>query len=126
MNDVAIAELAESDLTPLDDVKAGAVLGSDLRDAKGMVLLSAGTQLTESSIASLRRRGVTQVPLAASAHLLSEDEWKDVAADLRRRVGHLFRYAGQGETVDRLRELVFGYRLSKLYTPRIGRSEDQP
>lgn len=122
MSDVAVAS---SGLTPLGDVKAGAVLGADLLDSNGMVLLSSGTQLTDSLISSLRRRNVAQVPLAASAHLLSEDEWKDVAADLRRRVGHLFRHAGQGETVDRLRELVFGYRMSKLHTPRISRGEDR-
>lgn len=122
-----MSELAvtSAGLTPLADVKAGAVLGSDLRDSNGMVLLSSGTQLTDSLISSLRRRDVTHVPLAASAHLLSEDEWKEVAADLRRRVGHLFRYAGQGEAVDRLRELVFGYRLGKLHTPRVAQSEDR-
>lgn len=116
---------AKVGLTPLEEVKAGAVLGDDLFDSNGIILLSAGTQLNDSLISSLRRRNVTQVPLAASAHLLSEDEWKDVAADLRRRVGLLFRHAGQGETVDRLRELVFGYRLSKLHTPRTSRGESR-
>lgn len=121
MSDVAVAS---SGMTPLDHVAAGAVLGSDLCDDRGMVLLSAGTQLTDSLISSLRRRNVTDVPLATSAHSLSEDEWKEVAADLRRRVGHLFRFAGQGEAVDRLRELVFGYRLSKLHTPHV-KGEDR-
>lgn len=106
-------------LTPLESVTPGAILGAELRDARGAVLLSAGTVLTESLISSLSRRGVSHVPLAAPAHELSEEEWMEAASDLRRRVGHLFRHAGQGEAVDRLRELVFGYRLAKLHKPSV-------
>lgn len=110
---------------PLDQVKPGAVLRADLADSGGMTLLAAGTLLTESLIASLNRRGITQVPLAPPAHTLSEEEWKEAVADLRRRVTYLFRLSGEGEAVDRLRETIFGYRLGKLHTPWSPSQEDK-
>ena len=43
---------------PLEEAQPGMLLGDDLRDAAGQVLLPRGSELAESSLRSLARRGI--------------------------------------------------------------------
>jgi len=67
-------------------------LGEDLRDDAGQMLLPRGTELSESSLRSLERRGITVLPIL-------EEKPVDEGALLarreasRQRLIHLFRRA---------------------------------
>lgn len=101
-------------LIPIADVPANSVLGAPLTDASGQVLLPAGAQLPPSLLESLKRRGIAAVPLAVP------DDWSPLdeaeKAQLIHHVDYLFRQAGQGPAVDKLRSLVLEYRLQNTGT----------
>jgi len=52
---------------PLKEVREGALLGADVLDARGNVLLAGGTRLTRAQLQILERRGIKSVPLASEA-----------------------------------------------------------
>lgn len=52
----------------LDDAEPGMILGADLTDGQGSVLLPAGVALSAANLASLRRRGI------AGALVVVDDE----------------------------------------------------
>jgi hypothetical protein len=109
----------------LDDVAVGTVLGCDLLNEAGKVLLPEGTVLTESLIESLRRRNVLEIPWTPREPVLSAEELAAATEALRHRVNKLFRHAGEGEMVNRLRELMFAFQLGKLRGPAaVVRDED--
>jgi hypothetical protein len=50
---------------PLDEIKPGMILGADVYDPNGLVLLRAGTTINERSIRALKCWGITEVPISA-------------------------------------------------------------
>jgi hypothetical protein len=78
--------MSETMELPLEEASAGQVLASDLRDAGGMVLLPRGTELTESMLGSLARRGVATLAIVAE-QLSAQDE----AAREQQRQQRLYR-----------------------------------
>lgn len=66
--------------TPVDQIEAGAVLGADVLDDSGNVLLGKGTKLTERHKGMLERRGIEQVMTMDSASAAVE-EVKELAAE---------------------------------------------
>lgn len=97
----------------LDRVAPGMVLGADIRDAHGATLLAAGTELNETHLASLRRRDVRQAVIE-EREILSEAEREARREEIRARLRHLFRRAGEGEADRMLYQTLLEYRLEKV------------
>jgi len=98
---------------PLDRVMPGMVLGADLRDAHGATLLAAGSELSATHIASLRRRDVRQVVIEVR-EIVSEAEQEARREAIRARVRHLFRRAGEREADRVLYQTLLEYRLEQV------------
>lgn len=95
-------------LCPLDQVLPGTVLGDNVNDAAGRVLLRGGTVMTESSIEALRRRGIEAVPVVVA------ERAEDVARErlrLETRLQEAFRGAGNGLASRMLRQAAMEFRL---------------
>lgn len=85
------------------DAEEGMVLGADLRDSQGAVLLAAGTALTAAALGALARRGVE------SLLVLREAEPGETPEAERARLDHLFRKCGTRACAE-LRRAVEDYR----------------
>lgn len=98
--------------TSLDAVEDGAVLAEPVCDDRGQLLLPGGTQLTESLVASLRKRGVLTVVVSA-APAPPGPAMDPVARQARvdGRMKHLFRHALSTGHVNPLLHMVSRYRL---------------
>jgi hypothetical protein len=96
----------------LDDASAGMVLGAEVRDPQGNVLLAAGSQLTEALMRALQRRGVESVRIedrsATPQELAAERE------RVRQRLAQLFRKPHPGAADALLREQLVAYRMEAL------------
>lgn len=93
---------------PLEEAQPGMLLGDDLRDAAGQVLLPRGSELVESSLRSLARRGIETLTIRIEAPV---DEGALMARReaSRLRLQHLFRQAGDPASQELLR-LMLEYR----------------
>ncbi len=97
---------ALEEIVAIDAAQEGMVLFQDLRDAGGAVLLPAGASLSVASLSSLRRRGIEQISIVATA--APEDPAIAEAERARRlqRLAHLFRHsAAQGASATLLARL---------------------
>jgi len=97
---------------PLDAVTDAAVLAEPVCDDSGQLLLPAGTTLTESLVASLRRRGVETVVIAGPQ--AQPEPAMDMLARQARvdgRMKSLFRHALRTGHVNPLLHMVSRYRL---------------
>jgi hypothetical protein len=96
----------------LDEASAGMILSDDLRDAQGSVLLPAGTTLSDSTLTSLRRRGIDMLSIQGD-ELPDAD---DAAAQekYKERLQQLFRKHGEDDmATEVLRQLVTRFRLGE-------------
>ncbi|MEW5770238.1 MAG: hypothetical protein AB1831_07710 [Pseudomonadota bacterium] len=100
-------------ILPIDQVEPGMVLASDLHDARGAVMLAAGTHLGESHLAALRRRGVRQAEIEVH-ETLSAAEREARRRDTLARLSHLFRGMGDGGEINDLYQSILEYRLEQL------------
>lgn len=104
-------------LTELGHARAGMVLGADLLDRQGQLLLPAGAALTENSLAALARHGVAMLPIRQEQSAAAP---VDVAA-LQARIDHLFRKNDPDDSADWatgiLRRYIEDYRLGREVTP---------
>ncbi|KQW87322.1 hypothetical protein ASC94_28440 [Massilia sp. Root418] len=102
--------MSSSVMVDLDQASAGMVLAEALLDAHGAVLLPPGAVLSESSLSSLRRRGVERCSVVAP----EPEEDPAVAAARReqalKRLQHLFRRSAQTEATGELLRLLADYR----------------
>ena len=89
------------------------VLATDLCDASGATLLTAGSKLSETLLASLSRRGVRQVAIQG-LEALSEEEREALAAAVRTRLDHLFRGADASAADRVLYRAILEFRLEQL------------
>jgi len=101
---MGVEDLATDQLLP------GMVVAEAVVDEGGRVLIPAGVALSESTIASLVRR---EVPAVRIEQEVVEDPAQVEAyrQNLRERIDHLFRHAGQSETSRALYQTIFDYRL---------------
>lgn len=97
----------------LDEVKAGMALAQEVRDAGGNCLLGQGAELSEATIASLRRRGVAHVMVAVEETLTPEQRAAR-EREVQDRMDYLFRNAGNDPMLFKLRAVVQQYRLAGL------------
>lgn len=98
----------------LDDAQSGMCLGIDVRDLHGAVLLAAGSELSDSLLAALARRGIREIGIVEVCPPLSAEERETLRENARARLAHLFRRAGQTTTDRQLFELILDYRLEQL------------
>lgn len=92
---------------PLDEVQPGAVLAEAVADARGTVLLPAGLALTETHLASLRRRDIAMLTVVVPpdpAELARRRE------EIRERVLHLFRHSADDPAAQALLQAVLAFR----------------
>ncbi len=97
----------------LNQIAPGMVLGADIHDAHGATLLAAGTELTESHLASLARREVRQAAIEIR-EIFTEEEREARREETRARLRHLFRRAGEGEADRALKQTLLEYRLEQI------------
>ena len=95
----------------LDQASAGMVLAEPLLDAHGAVLLPEGAVLSDSTLSSLRRRGVERCSVLPPP----EPEEDPAVAAARReqclqRLQHMFRHSAQTEATGELLRLLADYR----------------
>lgn len=98
---------------PLAQARPGMLLAVALCDGAGTELLAAGTELTETLLASLARRGVTHLQVAG------EEQPTPAELAARRtavaaRLDFLFRKAGGDPLMAALRDALLAYRLEEL------------
>lgn len=99
-------------LVPLDQVLPGAVLGDNVQDEAGRVLLRVGAILTESAIETLRRRGVEALTLEVAASHSPEHRAVE-RLHLEARLQQAFRHAGEGQATRELWQALIEYRLGE-------------
>ncbi|MDD5330710.1 MAG: hypothetical protein PHX38_11950 [Sulfuricella sp.] len=99
---------------PLERAEVGMVLAQDVLDAGGGCLLAQGGELTEASLASLRRRGVDHVVVAVAEEALSAEQRAAREAEMRARIDRLFRKAGSDPMLLKLHATILQYRLAGL------------
>ena len=97
----------------LDQLAAGMVLAQDVCDAGGGRLLAQGSELSEATIALLRRRGIEHV-LVAVEETLTPEQRAAREAEIRQRIERLFRKAGNDPMLLKLRATLLQYRLAGL------------
>jgi hypothetical protein len=95
---------------PVEKLEPGMRVASALSDGGGRVLLPAGAELSETTIAGLRRRGIEEVCVEREV-----EEDPAVLEHHRRlmteRLDRLFRHAGQGSETRALYDKVAEYRM---------------
>ena len=97
----------------LDQVEVGMALAQDVCDAGGGRLLAQGAELTDATIASLKRRGVDFV-MVAMEEMLTPVQRAMREAELREQIERLFRKAGNDPMLLKLRATLLQYRLAGL------------
>jgi len=97
-------------LIDIGNAAEGMVLARQLLDESGGMLLPQGSALTAASLASLRRRGVAQLPILTAA---PEPDTAAQEAERERqceRLAHLFRGAGSEDASNLLLARLLRYR----------------
>ncbi|MYN11098.1 hypothetical protein [Pseudoduganella aquatica] len=99
----------------LEEASAGMVLAEALLDSHGGVLLPPGAVLSESTLASLRRRGIAGCSVLAPQEPDGEDASDPALAAARaqqrlQRLQHLFRHSADTEATGQLLRLLAAYR----------------
>lgn len=92
----------------IDDALPGMVLSDAILDGHGGVLLPAGASLTESSLQSLRRRGIDELVVLNDD--LSEAELEAERAHMQLRLDRLFRKYADNKTNGLLLQYLTQYR----------------
>lgn len=99
-----------SQLTPLEDALAGMILAADLLDDSGGMLLPAGATLSESSLKSLRRRGVEMVSVVAGAEPVDSAALQALREQRLERLKVLFRRSASVGATPALLAILDAYR----------------
>ncbi|SFD63959.1 hypothetical protein [Massilia yuzhufengensis] len=100
------------ELLPLAHLFPGMVLADALLDAHGHVLLAEGAVLSEATILSLARHGISAAPISRAVPLATPEP-----ATIQARLDHLFRHNDRDDHGDwatgLLRRYVEDYRLKR-------------
>ncbi len=89
-------------------LRPGLVVQDPVRDAKGMILLPSGVELTDSLIAQLLQRGIPAISVTAQEN---EEEMLERVARERERIASVFGETGATPELEQLRRLL----LEKTY-----------
>jgi hypothetical protein len=96
----------------LEQAEAGMQIAVDLKDGNGNILLPSGANLTDASIKSLLRRGVTEISIACEEEPVDQHLEQE---RVRNRLSKLFRKSHAGELDRLLMDYVSFYRIGKKY-----------
>jgi hypothetical protein len=96
----------------VDDAAPGMVLFRDVLDQRGAVLLQKDTELTDSLLTSLRRRGIDSVPVVDDT--VDEAALAAERACVGQRLARLLRQRGDGRAEAMLRVNLHAYRMGTL------------
>ena len=96
----------------LDDAQPGMTLSEPVLDVKDIVLLPAGTTLTESTLKSLSRRGIDSIVVVNDA--ISEADLRLERERVEKRMAVLFRQCAAGSISQTLSQLILAYRLGEM------------
>lgn len=95
---------------PLEHVLPGAMLGDNVEDDSGRVLLRVGAILTEAAIETLRRRGVGSLVIEVAGDYRPEHR-AVLRLHLESRLQQAFRHAGDSEAQRQLWQALLEYKL---------------
>ena len=96
----------------LSNAPEGAVLGRDVLDTKGRLLLGKGAVLDARARELLRRHGVAGVTVVAEA-MLSSGQQAARAAEIAARLARRFRQVADDPAMQALHRLLRDYRLGE-------------
>lgn len=97
----------------IDQCVPGMILAAEICNQQGNVLLPAGTELTISSILSLKKRSINHVVITIE-DTRTEEEVAAKLANMKTWLDFLFRKCGENPELALLQELIFKYRSDKL------------
>lgn len=98
---------------PTDLAVSGMMLATAVCNDRGDVLLQSGCELSESALASLRKRGILHIAVL-DEESRSEEELEVERNVARERLNVLFRNVGQDVHLASLHNLLLEYRLGRL------------
>ena len=93
----------------MDDAEAGMVLYEAVMDAQGTVLLPEATELTDSMLRSLQRRGIDYVLIVDDS--VSEEELEALRQRVQASLDRLFRRSRGKGASDALFQHIMEYRV---------------
>jgi hypothetical protein len=96
----------------LEEAAAGMVLAAEVCDRQGNVLLAQGTELSDTLLRSLERRGVESVRIEDGGP--SQEELAVLREQAGQRLAHLFRNQHEGAADVLLREQLAAWRMEQL------------
>jgi hypothetical protein len=94
---------------PLELAKADMVLAKAVTRENGMVLVAAGTKLTESLISKLGNMGVEEVAVQGDGLGVGDGYGAEALAKRQERLEHLFRNFKEDRYMQRIKGLVSDY-----------------
>ena len=100
-------------LVPVALAKPGMKLAAQVEDSAGRILLIAGAELTEKSLASLLKRNICCVVILEQ-DARSEEELACERSQATAHLDALFQSAAHGTNRELLRQLILEYRLEAL------------
>jgi hypothetical protein len=103
-----------SQILPLESLKAGMRLAEAIRDRLGNVMLTEGTELTESHLAALGQRGIASALIVPERVPPSDAEIAAMRKSTEERLQHIFRKSLDQPGNRKLFETLLGYRLERL------------
>jgi hypothetical protein len=99
---------------PVSEAQAGMCLAADVRNpVGGAVLLAAGTELNEATLAGLRRRGIETVTLDVCDTRTDEEIARQIN-EAEARISHLFHRHRDNPGLQDLMQCVLDYRRRTL------------
>lgn len=97
----------------IDEGQEGMTLADNLVDASGNVLLPAGATLNESTLTSLRRRGIDTISIEFQLPSLSPEEREAQRMRFAQRLDALFRRCGTQGALGVVQQYVKRYRMGE-------------
>lgn len=96
---------------PLEEITPGMVLADNLLDAQGQILLPKDATLTEQTIESLRKHGVSSLRIFMGE--LSDEEQAAQRAYMKARIARLFRNSDGQDANGLLHHCIQEFRLGE-------------
>ncbi|HTD06262.1 hypothetical protein [Undibacterium sp.] len=97
----------------LEQAEAGMQIAADLKDDNGNILLPSGASLTDASIKSLMRRGVTDICIISNEAPALDQRLEQER--VKSRLTKLFRRSHAGDLDRLLMDYVSIYRIGKKH-----------
>ena len=97
----------------LSDAKEGMVLAEDVIDAKGVRLVTIGTELSGTSINVLKKRSIESITIIQHEEL-SEEERKNKIHEIEQTLELAFSKSQNEPFMQDLKQIILDYRIREL------------